>query len=134
MNWQEANKLIEELNKKSYCGYLDWRLPEVNELYSLTDYIRSSPVMLQGHPFFNVKDRYWSSITYAYNKDYAWIVLMYDGLVSNRNKVSDFYVWLIRSGQCMTVDSSTRFVDNNDGTVSDTKTGLMWTKDANIRL
>ena len=133
MNWQEANKLIEELNKQGYCGYSDWRLPEVNELYSLTDYIRSSSVKLQGYPFPHVKDRYWSSTAYTYNKDYAWVVHMYISLISNRNKSNYFSVWPVRSERCGVFDSSTRFTDNNDGTVTDNKTGLIWARNANLR-
>ena len=135
MNWQEANKLIEELNKQGYCGYSDWRLPSFNEFSGPTDCFRFGLAMSQEHPFDNVQPNwYWSSTTYAYNKDYAWVVRVYDGLVGNHNKSDHNCVWPVRSGRPNELDGLTRFVDNGDGTVTDKNTGLMWTKDANEKL
>ena len=137
MNWNEANKFIAQLNKKSFCGYSDWRLPNVSELISLIDYSQFNPVLPQGHPFTNVQsDWYWSSTTSAGTTDYAWIVCMYSGFVIYYTKSSYRYVWPVRSGQCGGVlgNSTLRFTDNGDGTVTDNKPGLMWTKDANIQL
>lgn len=33
--WDESLKLVNELNKKTYGGYNDWRLPHIEELHSL---------------------------------------------------------------------------------------------------
>ena len=135
MNWNQANKFIKKLNKKRYGGYADWRLPTVNELHSLIDYTQYNPVLPHGHPFINVKPyRYWSATTYAYHTDYVWAVYMNYGYVHGFNKSGNFYAWPVRSGQCESLrNPPTRFLDNGNGTVIDSRTGLMWTKDANIQ-
>ena len=46
--------------------------------------------------------------------------------VSFLDKSFLYYVRAVREGQCGSLDN---FVDNGDGTVSDTDTGLMWQKD-----
>ena len=135
MNWDEANEFIKELNKKRYCGYSDWRLPTVHELHSLIDYRQLDPALLLDNPFNNVQlFWYWTSTIYVHEIGRVWIIYMCNGHVSYSNKSHNSCVWPVRSGQCMTVDSSTRFTDNGNGTIIDNKTGLMWTKDANIQL
>ena len=134
MNWEEANKLIKKLNKKNYRGYSDWRLPTIYELFSLIDYTQKNPALPSGHPFTNAQlDWYWSSITYASITDRVWLVGLENGRIIDGHKSISHYVWPVRSGQRGALNSSTRFIDNGDGTVTDNKTGLMWTKDANIQ-
>lgn len=81
MNWHEAMDFISELNQKAYLGYNDWRLPEIEELETLTEQreglpkipydlgkypfieasdklIKSKPTLPKGHPFKNVVS-YW---------------------------------------------------------------------------
>jgi len=137
MNWEEANKFIEKLNNKNYCGYSDWRLPTIKELYSLIDETQHNPALPQGHPFTNIKSDwhwYWSSSTLAYNTDSVWIVSIHYGHVNSISKSSYLRVWPVRTGQCEAAGNSPRFIDNGDGTVTDKNTGLMWTKDANIQI
>ena len=135
MNWKEANKLIKKLNKKNYRGYSDWRLPTIYELHSLIDYTQHNPALLSGHPFTNVQSGWcWSFTTYASITDRVWLVSLENGCIFSGHKSISHYVWPVRSGQCGGVlGNSTRFTDNNDGTVTDNRTGLMWTKDANLQ-
>ncbi len=86
------------LNDGSSAG--DWRLPNVRELSSLTDFSQSNPALPSGHPFVNVQSAgYWSSTTYALNTSNAWGVNMNDGDVENINKAFTVYVWPVRGGQ-----------------------------------
>ena len=135
MNWQEANKFIKELNKKQYCGYSDWQLPSIGELYSLIDYMQYNPALPQGHPFTNVQSLwYWSSTAYAYYMGYAWAVSMYCGDIdSNCKSDGSLYVWPVRTASLPHTTKDNRFTDHSDGTVTDNKTCLTWTKDANMQ-
>ena len=112
-----------------------WRLPARQELESLLDLTQFNLALPQGHPFTNVQsNNYWSSTSYAYNTNYAWVVGMsFGGVVSYVKTFFSNYVWPVRAGQCGPLGDSTisRFVDNGD-TVNDNLTGLEWMKDANI--
>jgi ankyrin repeat protein len=37
MKWEEANKWVDDLNKREYAGYNDWRLPTLEEAASLLE-------------------------------------------------------------------------------------------------
>ncbi len=91
----------------SSCGLSDkssegeWRLPNVIELQSLTDYGNVSPALPPGHPFINVnkKHGYWTSTSYYHNADAAWYVGMYNGYTFFGYKDEVTYVWPVRGGQ-----------------------------------
>jgi hypothetical protein len=67
--------------------------------------------------------RYWSSITHAINPDWAWAVVFERGGVSLDDKLGAQPVRAVRGGQ---PDVSDPFVNNGDGTITDTNTGLVW--------
>ena len=103
----------------------------------MIDETQYNPALPQDHPFININPNWywcWSSSTLAYNTDSAWLVSIHYGHVNSISKSSRLRVWPVRTGQCRTAGNSPRFFDNGDGTVTDNKTGLMWTKDANIQL
>jgi len=67
---------------------------------------------------------YWSSTTLAGGTHSAWYVYFYDGRVRCADNTSAYHVRAVRGGQ---FDNS--FIDNFDGTITDTSTGLMWQQD-----
>ena len=86
------------------CGLADgpaageWRLPNREELHSLTDFSRSKPALPVGHPFTSVQSVYWSSTTYATSHIDAWGVDMADGSVGTTDKTVAYYVWPVSGG------------------------------------
>jgi len=99
VNWRLALDYIKKLNAESYLGHADWRLPNKNELRSLTSYSRSFPALPQNHPFINLqKGLYWSSTT---RKGYPYCVMpvsMYYGSVTSVYKWQSLYIWPVREG------------------------------------
>jgi hypothetical protein len=56
MNWVEALAYVQTMNDENYLGHNDWRLPNVKELETITDY-RYSPVATNSpaiDPIFNM--------------------------------------------------------------------------------
>jgi len=123
-NWQDAQDVfIAALNNDNFGGYSDWRLPTINELSFIRNLDTYDPSINTDYfPNTMVSSDYWSSTTYAGDPSYAWLVDFYDGDVLHYGK-SYNYVRAVRSGQCGPFDN---FIDNGDGTVTNTDTGLMW--------
>ncbi len=89
-----------------YCGLTDgslagdWRLPNHNELLSLTDPTHTNPALPSGHPFSGVQmSYYWSSTTYASYTGSAWFVNLSSGSAVQGYKTNSSHVWPVRSGQ-----------------------------------
>jgi uncharacterized caspase-like protein len=79
MNYENAKAYIEELNSKKFAGYIDWRLPTVDELKSLLTSERQSKV-LYINPIFDSKQIWcWTSDTRASGG--AWGVYFSHGSV-----------------------------------------------------
>jgi hypothetical protein len=99
--WQEALDYIECLNTSSYAGSSDWRLPNRKEFFSLIDRSQLSPALPSGHHFENVQPSsyYWTSTTYAYGTNRAWVIDMRDGDMGPRDKTGNAWVWPVRGGQ-----------------------------------
>jgi len=133
----------------------------VNELESLVNGAETNTAAwLNAQGFTNVQDAYWSSTTYAYLPDYAWIVVMLNGSVVRFGKsYYGLYVWPVRGGNddsfpavLWKTGQKTSYYNGDDGdlergvdwpsprfttdpgneTVTDNLTGLMWTKNANL--
>jgi hypothetical protein len=101
--WQQALDYVAGMNAGTYPNYSyhDWRLPNLKELHSLTDFPQYAPALPAGHPFTNVQGDYWSSTTGARDPGYAWDDNMWNGCVHYYSKSVSFYfgyVWPVRGG------------------------------------
>lgn len=86
----------------------DWRLPNINELYSLVHKGYCDPSVpdtagtgqwSEGDPFTDVRSSdYWSSSTVECNTGYARYVTMYEGYEILYIKSGNLYVWPVRDG------------------------------------
>jgi len=77
LNWFEALEYCENLQ---FAGFDDWRLPNVRELQSIVNYGRIWPATTE--EFSLVSTFYWSSTTLSDDPGVAWVVNLFDGLVS----------------------------------------------------
>jgi hypothetical protein len=93
--WNRRPLLMTDCNNLAdgNCGLTDgssvgdWRLPNVRELHSLSDFGNYSPALPSGHPFQNVQYRWhWSSTSDAYHPRDAWNVSMFYGGVPSDDK------------------------------------------------
>ncbi|MEJ2397667.1 MAG: DUF1566 domain-containing protein [Gammaproteobacteria bacterium] len=105
-------------------GYSDWRLPDKREILSIVDYGNANPAIYTSNfPDTSTYD-YWTNTTY--NTTDAWYVRFTDGGVTTVNKTSGKHVQCVRGAHW----GGGIFVDNNDGTVTDTVSSLMWQQTA----
>ena len=103
VTWQHALDYIAKLNVENYLGFSDWRIPNVNELESLTNVGQNTAEWLNTSGFKNVRGRYyWSSDSdlNAGNKN-AFVVGFFSGDITNVVKettvYSQIYIWPVRS-------------------------------------
>ena len=101
--WQDNSNIIKNdwNGAKSYCknltlgGYSDWRLPNIDELMSITDKNRYNPAIKD--IFKNIKNSwYWSSSQVVSDSSRAWIVDFDDGDDYWHSKTGSYYVRCVK--------------------------------------
>jgi len=123
----DTETFIKALNNSNYGGFSDWRMPTIKELSSLINSSISSPGPLIDAAWFPNTEYwrlYWSSTSQAEFTNLAWCVDFGWGDVPALTKSNDFFARAVRGDG---FDTAT-LVDNGNGTVTDTTTGLMWQK------
>lgn len=98
--WNLALQQPRTLNSSGgFAGYSDWRLPNVNELETLVELACWSPSI--NMTFFpnTPGSYYWSSSPFTANLYLAWYVDFDYGKSSNYERIANYAVRLVRSGQ-----------------------------------
>jgi len=120
----DTEDFLSALNAESFGGFSDWRLPTREELRSIVDYGRNDPAIDTALFPKALSGGYWSSTAHAHEAGYMWIVGFGDGIGNYGTPKSGN--WWVRAVRGEGLPHIARFVNNGDGTVTDTATGLMW--------
>jgi len=97
--WQESINYCESL---SLDGYVDWRLPNINEFKTIIDRGKKGPAIVDKFKYVRsniISNFYWTSTTHASYISNAWVILFYDGYNDYYDKRNSFYVRCVRGGQ-----------------------------------
>jgi hypothetical protein len=108
--WSQALSYCNGLQLPSTNLVKDWRLPNLRELESLTDYTSDSPTI--DSTFFpnTVLADYWSSTTVAGYPNQAWTLDFYIGISEVYSKPSGYYARCVRTGPLGPLDNLVRLM------------------------
>ena len=139
-NWQDSQDFfVTIINNENFGGYSDWRLPTIKELSLLIQPDKITVSIDEGYfpntlaNVFNNTTPYWSSTINNRYSDGAWQVnFSLPGVVIKPDIVSDGSVGIFSRTTSALVravrgeKNISALLDNDDGTVTDAASGLMW--------
>ncbi len=157
MTWSGCQAYPAVLNVAEFGSYSDWRLPTIKEQYSLILFTGIDPSGYTGDPsslvpFIDtdhfdfaygdesageriIDSQYASSNIYAgssgpmqllFGVNFADGRIKGYGMMMPGGREKTFFVMCVRDNTSYGIND---FVDNNDGTITDSATGLMWEQD-----
>ncbi len=127
--WADAKgEFVNRLNETGFGGFSDWRLPSIMEFYTIINADSYDPAVNTEY-FPNIPETeepwYWSATLKAPSLEWPWVIDFKWGDAAGYEGTT-YYVRAVRGPEL----NFGRFVDNGDGTVTDTSTGLMWQQGA----
>lgn len=133
----DALARVAAANTAVLCGFSDWRLPNAEELLSLVDAGAAAAPRIDARFAATPAVGFWSSRPYAADTRAAWVVDFASGAVAfdtaDNPLGKAFASRLVRGSSPSTATpaacddaTDTRFTNNGNGTVTDSRTGLMW--------
>ena len=94
LSYGEADNYIDRLNRESYAGFSDWRLPTVEEFASLLEPKKKRVRYID--PLFNLRQLWcWSADKRSSGK--AWGISIRSGIVTYETEGDKYYVRGVRS-------------------------------------
>ena len=131
-NWQDAHDLfVTQVNTSKFGGHADWRLPSIKELASIVNRGRYNPTINTAY-FPNTLFGYWSGTSTSFPgwTNHAWSFCFFYGYDDwSSDKSNSYYVRAVRGAQACAF-----MAINEDGTVTDKTTGLMWQQGTDGRM
>lgn len=136
LSWNEAFKLIEQMNQRRDFNRDDWRLPNRRELRSLIDHSAHNPALPDKHPFEDLYlGWYWTSTSAALAPSYAWYVHLEGGRMFYGRKTEFYWVWPVCGSSRILPRTGAKHCYDENGTIiacsntkqdGDTRTGVRW--------
>jgi Protein of unknown function (DUF1566) len=130
----DAQAELAAANRDARCGFADWRLPSAAELLSLVDAGSAAPPRIDARFAGTPGAAFWTGEPYVGDPRASWVVDFVSGAVAFEPVANPLAkplaVRLVRGGTaaaapaCDAADA--RWVDHGNGTVTDSRTGLMW--------
>ena len=137
--WQKTDggEMTNE-NAVTYCtnlslgGYSDWRLPTSQELFSINNYSFSNPALSSTYFTSTGAEYWWTSEKKVDGATSIWVVNWGGGAGAHPKSETisaggskKMHARAVRSIYSTTFNV-THFTNNNDGTITDNYTGLIW--------
>ena len=150
--WAETQSVIDKLNKQNYGGFSDWRVPSIKELYSIWIGNKGWPSIDTN--YFSIKYMDEQDLSHAIfwsNNKYSGVLGNITSTMPSAAKVGANLAFGVNFGtghiKAYSISAGPKhsvravrgnqayginvFQNNNDGTISDLATGLMWQKSDN---
>jgi arylsulfatase A-like enzyme len=112
------------------AGYTDWRLPTPAELFSILNHNNNPALDQTKFPNTNSADYWWTSDIYGTDPTHVWCTNAGGGLgpkpiteTISAGGTLRYNARYVRGGK---PNNGHNYVNNNDGTITDTDTSLMW--------
>lgn len=128
---EQAQEYVKQL---SLGGYSDWRLPSGQELLSINHFDHINPAMDTAYFTKTIAEYWWTNERRADDTSKVWAVNAGGGIGAHPKTealaaggTKHFWVRAVRN-LVSTSFSISHFTDNNNGTLTDNYTGLMWQK------
>ena len=133
MTWESAQAYADTLK---LAGFDDWRLPSSHELFYLLDHGAHNPAMNTAYFINSEAEYWWSSATRAYDETRVWSANAGGGIGAHpKNETVSaggskrFHTRCVRDEVWTSVPDN-QLTTNDDGTVADSLTGLVWQQKA----
>ena len=124
--WGNRTSLVTAANAENsgsgLCGTTNWRVPSVNELFSIMNYNNYGPSIDSDYFPNTFSGGFWSEQEVVSDTANVWRVNFNNG--SNSGSSAKYNSYRVRLVSAATAAVS--YTNNNNGTITDNTTGLMW--------
>ena len=125
MTWEDAIVYADSLTLGLHD---DWRLPTPGEAFNILNLDRLNPALDTDYFIISDAEYWWTSAQRADDPERIWVTNTGGGIgphpkteTISAGGSKRYHVRCVRGDQ-----SVSKFINNNDGTVSDSSTGLLW--------